>query len=170
MVSEGDDLPNPSNVVRYAGFGQMEKDKDDSVFGPSPTAFQGRPNEDYLSVTWCEYFVGTAEQQLRCAIEALRNSSYKPAPKGCFCVGNTDEILAAGKSYGRNAKAVYYPEEDNKAHSGIHDITPRDLDAVTDEEGLLLGLLAGQAWSRFLTKKMADDLPLGDCAKSPDVA
>ena len=65
MVSEGDELPNPSNVVRYAGFGKMAKDKDETVSGPSPTAFHGSPDEDYLSVTWCEYFVGTADQQLK---------------------------------------------------------------------------------------------------------
>lgn len=170
MVSEGDELPNPSTVVRYAGFGQMEKDKEDTVYGPSPTAFQGRPNEEYLSVTWCEYFVGTADQQLRCAIEALRNSSYKPAPKGCFCVGNTDELLAAGRSHGRNPTAVYHPEEDNKAHAGLHDLAPKDLDAVTDEEALLLSLLAGHAWSRFLTKDLADALHLGPCGTSPDVS
>jgi len=170
LVSEGDELPNPSNVVRYAGLAKMEKDKDDTVFGPALTAFHGSPNEEYLSVTWCEYFVGNADQQLRCAIEALRKSSYKPGKYGCFCIGKTDDILAAGRSFGRNPKAVYHPEEDNKAHAGIHDIAPRDLDAVTDEEALLLGLLAEQAWTRFLTKDMADNLPLGDCAKSPDVA
>lgn len=73
MVSEGDELPNPSTVVRYAGFAQMEKDQNDVVSGPSATAFHGRRDEDYLSVTWCEYFVGAADLQLRCpAIGAVR--------------------------------------------------------------------------------------------------
>ena len=170
MVSEGDELPNPSTVVRYAGFAQMDKDKDETVFGPSPTAFQGRRNEDYLSVTWCEYFVGTPEAQLRCAIEALRNSSYKPTAKGCFCVGMTDEISAVGRRHGRSPRAVYHPEEDNKAHAGIYDLVPRDLDAVTDEEAHLLNTLAGQEWSHFLTKEMADALPLEVCEKSADVS
>lgn len=170
MVSEGDELPNPSTVVRYAGFGLMEKDKDDVVSGPSPTAFHGRRSEDYLSVTWCEYFVGAADVQLRCAIEALRMSRYTPAPKGCFCVGRTDDIFAAGQKHGRYPKAVYHPEPDNRAHAGIYEVAPRDLDAVTDEEALLLDLLADRAWSRFLTKDMADALPLGECAKSADVS
>lgn len=170
MVSEGDELPNPSTVVRYAGFGQMEKDRDDVVSGPSPTAFHGRPREDYLSVTWCEYFVGDPDVQLRCAIEAIRNSKYTSAPKGCFCVGSTDEIVGAGQKYGRHPRAVYHPEPDNKAHAGIYEVAPLDLDAVTNEEALLLGLLASQAWSRFFTKDMADALPLAQCEKSPDVS
>lgn len=156
--------------MRYAGFAQMEKDQNDVVSGPSATAFHGRRNEDYLSVTWCEYFVGAADLQLRCAIEALRNSKYTPAPKGCFCVGKIDQISSAGRNHGRDPKAVYHPEEDNKAHAGIHDVAPRDLDAITDEETVLLDLLATQAWSRFLTKDMADTLPLALCEKSPDVS
>lgn len=169
MVSDGDELPNPSTVVRYANLGQMAKDKDDVVSGPSETAFHGRQGEDYLSVTWTEYFVGTDDQRLRCAIEALRNSNFTVKTKGCFCVGTTDEIIAAGQKHGRHPKAVYHPEPDNKAHAGIYDVAPKDLDAVTDEEALLLDLLVGQAWSRFYTKEMADALPLGECSNSPDV-
>lgn len=169
MVSEGDELPNPSTVVRYANLGQMAKDKDDVVSGPSETAFHGRPGEGYLSVTWTEYFAGADDQRLRCAIEALRNSNYTIKPKGCFCVGRTDEIVAAGQKHGRHPKAVYHPEPDNKAHAGIYGVAPRDLAAITGDEAALLDLLAGQAWSSFLTKEMADALPLGDCAKSPDV-
>lgn len=168
MVSEGDELPNPSTVVRYVGFNQMEH-YGGNVVGPLPTAFEGRATDDSLSVTWCEYFVGDPDHQLRCAIETIRSSMNVKA-KACFCVARTDHLAAAGATFGRAPKAVYLPVHGNDAHAGILDVMPADLEAITEDELKLLDLLAGQAWSRFLTREMADELPLAQCEKSPDVA
>lgn len=168
MVSEGDELPNPSTVVRYVGFNQMEH-YGDNIVGPLPTAFEGRPNEDSLSVTWCEYFVGDPDHQLRCAIETIR-SSMNVKPKACFCVARTDHLAAAGATLGRAPRAVYLPVPSNDAHAGIYDVMPADVVAICEGELRLLELLAGQAWSRFLTREMADALPLAQCEKSPDVS
>lgn len=65
MTADGDDLPGPSRVVRYVPYGRMRKDEDDNFLGPYPSAFEERAVDDYLSVTWCEYFVGSDDEQLR---------------------------------------------------------------------------------------------------------
>lgn len=160
MVSSGDDLPNPGRIVRFAGFNRMFKDEDDNVLGPSVNAFELRPDEKYLSVTWCEYFVGDPNQQLRCAVEAIR-SSRKVGAKACFCIADVEEISAAGVQYEVAVRHVYHPEDSNPAHAGVYGIGP--------EESDLLEHLAEETWSNFLTKDEADALPLTDCAKSPEV-
>jgi hypothetical protein len=168
LVSEGDELPSPSTVVRYVGLNQMEH-IDGNLLGPLPTAFEGRPTDDSLSVTWCEFFDGDADQQLRCAVESIRGS-MNVKPKACFCVARTDHLMAAGATFGRTPRAVYLPVPGNAAHAGVYDVAPVDLAAVTEEELKLLSLLAEQAWSRFLTREMVDAMPLKECRKSPDVA
>ena len=154
--------------MRYVGFNQMEHN-DGNVVGPLPTAFEGRATDDSLSVTWCEYFSGDRDHQLRCAIETIRGS-MNVKPKACFCVAQTDHLATAGATFGRAPRAVYLPVPGNDAHTGIYDVMPADLEAITEDELKLLGLLAGQAWSRFLTKEIADALPLAECEKSPDVS
>lgn len=154
--------------MRYVGFNQMEHYGDD-VVGPLPTAFLGRATDDSLSVTWCEYFAGEPDHQLRCAIETIRNS-MNVRPKACFCIARTDHLAAAGSKFGREPRAVYLPVPNNDAHGGIYDVMPADLEAVTEGELRLLELLARQAWSRFLTMEMADALPLAPCHRSPDVS
>ena len=162
LVSAGQDLPQASTVVRYAGFGQMFKDSEDNVLGPSISAFQKRPKDDCLSVTWCEFFDATSTGQLRCAIEALRNSNKNIAPKGCFCIADANSILLALADHGGGGRAVFLPEDDNPAHSGIF--------GISSEETQLLEKLASETWKRFLTKETADCLPHQHCIKAANVA
>lgn len=161
MTADGDNLPNPSRIVRYVPYGKMRKDEDDNYIGPFPSAFEGRPVDHYLSVTWCEYSDGSQDSQLRCAIEAIRNSNINVKTMACFCVTDTPKVLDAISDTGRAGRAIFYPEEDNPAHAGVHGITPDDL--------LLLARLADEVWCSFLTKAAADALPLGNCIKSPEV-
>lgn len=165
MLKAGDDLPNPSTVVRYVGLGQMETDGDQNALGPAPAAFEGRQQDTYLSVTWCDFFLGDLNSRIRCAIEAIRGS-MNVKPKACFCVARTDRLIEAGASFGRGVRAVFHPEEDNLAHSGIYNLAPVDLDAITPEESELLSLLAGEAWSQFFTRETANLLPATECMTS----
>ncbi|ANB33277.1 hypothetical protein M2324_003604 [Rhodovulum sulfidophilum] len=139
----------------------MRKDEDDNFLGPYPSAFEERAVDDYLSVTWCEYFVGSDDEQLRCSVEAIRSSNMDVRPKACFCLANTTDVLAAIDDAGSNGRAVYHPEGDNDAHAGIYGIAP--------EEAKLLARLADEVWCAFLTKDTANALPESGCAKSNDV-
>lgn len=117
--------------------------------------------DDYLSVTWSEYFEGSEEEQLRCSIEAIRNSNMNVKANACFCVAETPNILAAIDDAGSTGRAVYHPEDDNDAHAGIFGIAP--------DETRLLARLADEVWCDFLTKDSADALPESECAKSAKV-
>lgn len=161
MKADGDDLPNPSRVVRYVPYGKMRKDEDDNFLGPLPSAFEEREVDDYLSVTWCGYFEGSEEEQLRCSVEAIRNSNMTVKAKACFCIGRTPEILAAIYDAGSAGRAVYHPEDDNFAHAGIYGVAP--------DEAQLLARLAEEIWCDFLTNDAADALPESECAKSAHV-
>lgn len=160
MTADGDDLPNPSRVVRYVPYSRMEKDEDDNFLRPYPNAFEQREVDDYLSVTWCEFFEGSTGEQLRCAVEALRKSR-RVGGKACFCLANTPEVLDAIENSGRRGRAVYLPEDDNPAHAGVYGIQPDDT--------LLQKRLADEVWCDYLTKDAADALPRSECAKSADV-
>ena len=161
MTAEGDDLPNPCRVPRYVSYGRMRKDEDDNFLGPLPSAFEGREVDDYLSVTWCEYFAGSPDEQLRCSVEAIRNSTKKVTPKACFCWANAPDVLTAIQDAGRAGRAVYHPEDQNRAHAGVY--------GIAREDAQLLGWLADEVWRNYLTKETADAMPKSTCAKSAAV-
>ena len=155
MVAEGEDLPSPGRLVRNVSYGKMRKDENDNFIGPEASAFARRDSEAYLSVTWCEYFEGSKDEQLRSSIDAIRNSNLDVKPKACFCVAPIDNLFEAISYFGAEARAVYYPEHDNIAHAGVYGISP--------DETFLLEQLAPEVWSDFLTKQAADALPVRDC-------
>lgn len=139
----------------------MRKDENDNFLGPLPSAFEERELDDYLSVTWCEYFDGSEEEQLRCSIEAIRNSNINVKAKACFCVVEAPSVLVSIQDAGSVGRAVYHPEDDNDAHAGVYGIIP--------DEAQLLARLADEVWCEYLTKDTADALPTSTCAKSAEV-
>ena len=139
----------------------MLRDENDNFLGPNPNAFSRRETESYLSVTWCEYFQGQDNQQLRCAIEAIRNSALNVKSKACFCVAETPVVLAEVAKTHPKARALYLPVADNDAHAGIYEIEPTDT--------LLLAKLADELWCDYYTKDSADELPMDACLKSSSV-
>lgn len=161
MTVDGNDIPDLSRVVRYVPYGKMRKDEHDNFLGPYPSAFEERAVDNYLSITWCEYFAGLADEQLRCAVEAIRNSNMNVKAKACFCVADTSEVLNAIQGIGRLGRAIYHPEVDNDAHVGIYGIAP--------EEVQLLARLADEVWCDYLTKDAADALPTSECNRSANV-
>jgi hypothetical protein len=160
LTVNGDDLPDGSRVVRYVPYGRMEKDENDNFLRPLPSAFEARVGEEYLSVTWCDYFEGLGDQRLRCAVEAIRGS-MKVAPKACFCLAGTSEILDEIHIERKDGHAIYLPVDNNQAHAGIY--------GIDRENTLLQSQLAGGVWCQFLTKEAADTLPSSSCTKSSEV-
>jgi len=151
-------LNDDERVVRFVPWAKLRKDEDDNVLGALPSAFALRDDEEYLSVTWCEYFAGTANEQTRCAIEAIRGS-MKVGAKARFALGEVGAIRqrAEGRPNAKKLRIIHEPEPDNAAHSAIRHWT-RD-----DDE--LLELLAEAEWSDLLTAADADALPLTECQK-----
>ena len=154
MLSEGDPIPVSSTVVRYVGFGKMAKDADDNIIGPAFTAFVMRSGEDYLSVSWCQFYSGSVEEQMGCAIEDLR-SSLNVKPKGCFCVAEVEKLKQDADLFSASLATFFHPMDENPSHAGIY--------GIGTDNRQLQDYVARKSWRRFLTKENADALPSGDC-------
>ena len=96
---------------------------------PMPAAFLPRPNEEYLSVNWLEFF---GEPALDAAVDSVRSvfaqKSYRVAPNGRFAVLNIGAAkTAAYESVGRALRIDYLPLSDDQSHAGILGYTSDDL-------------------------------------------
>lgn len=153
-------LLDEERIVRFVPWGKLRKDEDLNVLGVMPDAFALRDGEPSLSVTWCEYFAGSSDEQLRCAIEAIRNSR-SVGSKARFAVGEVGSVraCASGRPNATRLRIIHDPEDDNPAHASLINWPRDDLQ--------LLELLAESEWSQLLTADDADQLPLTACAAGP---
>ncbi len=151
-------LRDEERIVRFVPWSKLRRDEDDNVLGPLPQAFELREDEEYLSVTWCEYFNGGDDERLRCAIEAVRNSALTVGRKARFAVGNVGDVREAveGRPNARKLRMIHQPEDDNQAHAALRHWPRSDHD--------LLALLAEDAWSGCMDATAADALPLTECS------
>lgn len=124
---KGKNLPDEDHLIRYVPWGRLRKDEDDNVLGFLPQAFQLRPDEDYLSVNWVEYYDGDRESQIRLSVWAMRNSFEKPlGAKSAFAIGNVAHIKKACEGFGSRVRVVHEPDlPKNPGHSAIRRL-PRD--------------------------------------------
>lgn len=151
-------LEPSDRVVRYVPWTKLLKDPDDEekVVGTLGPAFLLREGETYLSVTWCEYFLGTSKESLRCAAEAIRSSQLDVRPKGHFAVasvGAVSDHMAAG---GRKLRVIHERDPDNPAHTAMR--------GWSNESSELLDRLAEDVWNVVYSKTQIDELPNTSCA------
>lgn len=151
-------LDDDDRVVRYVSWAKLRRDEDDNVLGCLPSAFLLRNGETYLSVSWCEYFDGSADECLRCCIEAIRSSKIEVRPKGRFAVAVVGRLKVGAAEGGRKLRIIHEATEDNPAHAAIRGW------ASEDEE--LLDLLAEEVWTEALSAADANDLPASSCQVS----
>lgn len=154
-------LADDDLAVRYVAHAKLRRDEDGVVLGPLGEAFKMRDNEEYLSVTWCEYFEGSVDERTRCAIEAIRRS-FNCRPSGHFARGIVGEIRKLVEERGRTKlRIIHEPEEDNPAHAAVRHWPRDDFD--------LLEQLAADAWSELISAEQADALPPSACRVSDRV-
>ena len=149
-------LGDSDRVVRFVPWGKLRKDEDDNVLGVLGVAFALRDGEAGLSVTWCEYFKGTSDEMLRCAIEAIRNSDMKVGAKAQFSVAQVEYLKSFASENGKKFRFIHEPEDDNAAHAAVRGW-------IRPEEDDLLELIAEDYWCELIDKSTADQLPLCDC-------
>lgn len=139
---KGQNLPPDDRVVRVVQFKKLRRDEYDNVLGISHVAFERRPDEEGLSVTWLEYFAGDHSEMLTAAVQALRASEFKPSPKSGFAVGQVGAIKATCLEHGAKIRIIHVPTDDNKAHAEVRQL-PSDNIA-------LLEALAAKSWSELV--------------------
>jgi hypothetical protein len=138
-------LPDDHCVVRYVPWARLRKDENDNVVGVLGAAFRLRNNEEYLSATWAEFFSASGcDENLACAVRAIRASDMDVRPKSGFAVGKVGPIkarcLADQKRY--KIRVIHERTSDNPGHAALR-LWPR-------ENEPLLELLAETDWSTTL--------------------
>jgi hypothetical protein len=130
-------LPLDHHVLRYVRKRLLRRDEDDNPIGVLPHAFQRRPGEGYLSVTWIQHFSSDYEAGFRSSVNAMRSQlTVKPADGfTCGQVGSITTICS-----GRNCRVriLHEPEESNSGHSAWRGLDDNDME--------LLGQLADDAF------------------------
>lgn len=147
-------LSEEDRIIRYVSWTKLRRDEDDNVLGPLPQAFTLRPNEEYLSTTWCEYFSGTEEEKLKCAVSALQNSSLQVKTSARYCVGIVKEIADCLQSFGKTARFIHEPKINNQAYAAVRGWSD-------DDE--ILDVLASEIWSDCFSKNDLDTINEKPC-------
>jgi hypothetical protein len=125
---KGKNLPDKDHVIRYVPWGRLRKDEDENVLGFLPQAFQLRPEEQYLSINWLQYYDGDRETQIRLSVWAMRGSFAKPlGAKSAFAIGNVAEVKETCHAFGNRVRVVHEPEPNNPGHSAIRQLLRDDL-------------------------------------------
>ena len=125
MIKKGANIPDADHVMRYVSKNRLRRDESENIIGVLPQAFQLRPNEDALSVTWIDHFVGDKATKIKESVHVLRKA-IRVTETSAFAIGNVGGIkevcIGSGAS---GVRIVYAPSKTNLAHSGIKKL-PRD--------------------------------------------
>lgn len=140
-------IPNEDHVMRHVPWGKLRRDEDDNVLGFLPQAFERRPDEDALSVSWMEYYADPATRT-RDAVWAMRKAR-SVGGKSVFAVANVGRIKEVClEAAGAKVRIVHEPLDDWPSHAGIRRLPGEDLD--------LLDALAADAFSEMVPNQ---DIP-----------
>lgn len=153
---KGQNLPSEDHILRLVSPSRLRKDENSVVVGILHTAFERKPDEDGLSVTWLEYFSGTRGEQEIAAVHAMRASAMTPGRNSAFAVGNVGAVATTCADRNHKVRIIHWPEPDNKAHAEIRQLPRDDLQ--------LLEQLAATVCSTFI---LNTTIPPG-AAPAPD--
>ena len=139
---KGQKLPLEDHIVRFVSPSRLRRDENNAVVGILPTAFELRPEDEGLSVTWLEYFAGDRDQKIASTIRAIRASAIKVSQNSGFAIGNVGAIANTVADRGYKIRIIHMPVGDNKAHAEIRQFPRNELE--------LLERLAATVWSEFV--------------------
>lgn len=129
MVQPVKPLADEHHVIRYAPWSKLRKDEDENVHGLLPQALELRPGEEYLSVTWIEFFEGEPHEQYLCAVSTLR-SSIDTRPKGAMAKANVGKMRDICRQRSAPIRIVHEPEDPNEAHAAIRRVPFDNMDLL----------------------------------------
>jgi hypothetical protein len=110
--------------MRHVPWGRLRKDENDAVIGFLGQAFERRFDENYLSVSWVEYYAEPTTR-IRDAVWGVRRAR-KVGPKSAFAVANVAKVKETCLTTSNvRVRIVPEPLENWPAHAGIRQI-PRD--------------------------------------------
>jgi hypothetical protein len=132
------------NVVRYLKPRFLIRDDfDEDIISIFSQAFELRPNEEFLSVNWLEYFeLPNKKDALKLIINDLKASNLPVGSKGALAIANISKIKSIGKDRKTKIRVEYRPNNLNKSHSRVFNIQNEDLE--------MLDLLSREAFSEII--------------------
>lgn len=124
-------LDEADRVVRHVPSNRCRRDENDNVIGVNADAFSLRENEEYLSVTWCEFFDGTALEQLCCAVSSFKGSynTKRSSHYWCAPVGSIEQMFRSHRA--RRLRVIHEPDPRNAAHVALRG-WPRENDQLLE--------------------------------------
>ena len=131
-------VPDADHVARRVSRTKQFRDADDKLLGCLPAAFELRPDEEFLSATWLDFFDGVRHEQIAKAISSTAGGSKLPKSTA-FVIGNVGKIKQACETGGVRIRVINEPDGKNDAHVALRQ-WPRD-----NQE--LLAIIAADAWS-----------------------
>jgi hypothetical protein len=125
----GDALPPEHHVLRHCRQGDL-KVEDGTIRGVYPDAFD--PDDDGISVTWMEYFGGSAVEQL-IAARAAMDRGRKLRPSNRLAKLRVGTVVVISEAAGKIVTVIHDPieeppERENVGHSLIQGIASNDDD------------------------------------------
>lgn len=137
-------IPDADRVVRYVPWSRLRRDEDDKVIGINPEALQLRavPDsqsgwEEYLSVSWIEYFPNNGSQLEDC-IRTMRLARQAGA-KSFFAVANVGLLKKIALAHSVKVRVLHEPSGTDPSHAAIRRLPPDNLTllATLAEEAFL---------------------------------
>ena len=121
----GDSLPDADHVSRYCSPGRIA----DGL--PSAAAFELRPQDQYLSVNWLEYW-GLSD--LGVALDRVRGEfDLRVNEKGRFAVLNVSEVkTTVEKVTQRRPSITHQPTATMESHAGVVGFFANDFEVAAE--------------------------------------
>lgn len=129
IIAESGDVPRDHSVILLVSGGRVLR------LGSNPRIDQEafRCHQDGISVTWVEFFSGSAEEQLQHAALAMKAGGLTVRKTGVVARARVGDIIDVMAKAGRAVTVCRDRLDHNEAHCLIVGIAP-------DELGLLLAL------------------------------
>jgi hypothetical protein len=131
-------VPDEDHVLRFVPHARVKRDADERPIGIFPQSFSHRDNEEYLSVTWLQYFGCGYESAYALAAHAIR-SELRVGNKAAFVVAQVSQLVKACAANRVRARVLHEPTDKNPAHCAL-----RGLQKAEDQ---LLALLAEEIFT-----------------------
>lgn len=121
-------IPNEHHVSRYCKPSTVEGDI------VMASAFQLKPDEEYLSVNWLEYFgLQDVEQAIQRVRLAFQQKGYDVRKNGRFAVLSVDEVSRViRQTFNRSLTIEHRPTCRDPSHAGISGYGVEDMEIAAE--------------------------------------
>ena len=145
-----DYIPDDHELMRSVAFARLELDRDQRAVGILAEAFRLRPDEEFLSANWLDFFKNTERlDRIEAAIRSARRSTRPPTRKSGFAIGRVARIKSVAQRFGYRIRVTHDPVKGCAEHVALRQF-PNDCEE-------LLELLATDHWSELI---LNSDFPI----------